>query len=129
MTTFVATENLIHKGSGLQVVVGLGQSGLSAARYLNEQGYRVAVTDGQSTPVLADKLPDAVEVRQFGAIDAELLQKAARIIISPGISLETEAVAAARQANIPVVSDIQLFCEACDVPIIAILLALTPKAQ
>ena len=120
MTTFTATDNLIHKGGGLQVVVGLGQSGLSAARYLTEQGYRVAVTDGQSAPVLADKLPAAVEIRQFGAIDAELLQKAARIIISPGISLETEAVAAARQANIPVVSDIQLFCEACDVPIIAI---------
>ncbi len=120
MTTLAATETLIHKGSGLQVVVGLGQSGLSAARYLTEQGYQVAVTDGQSAPVLADKLPTAIKVRQFGAIDAELLQQAARIIISPGISLETQAVAAARQANIPVVSDIQLFCEACDVPIIAI---------
>ena len=120
MTTLAATETLIHKGGGLQVVVGLGQSGLSAARYLTEQGYQVAVTDGQSAPVLADKLPTAIEIRQFGAIDAELLQQAARIIISPGISLETQAIAAARQANIPVVSDIQLFCEACDVPIIAI---------
>lgn len=56
----------------------------------------------------------------LGAIDAELLQQAARIIISPGISLETDAVAAARRANIPVVSDIQLFCDACTVPIVAI---------
>lgn len=120
MTTLTATETLLHKGNGLQVVVGLGQSGLSVANYLTKQGYHVAVTDSQPTPALAEQLPAAVDIRQFGAIDAELLQQAARIIISPGISLDTDAVAAARRANIPVVSDIQLFCEACTVPIVAI---------
>jgi UDP-N-acetylmuramoylalanine--D-glutamate ligase len=120
MTNLAATETLLHKGSGLQVVVGLGQSGLSVVRYLAAQGYQVAVTDKQSAPLLADKLPEAVDIRQFGGIDADLLQQAARIIISPGISPDIEAVAAARQADIPVVSDIQLFCEACEVPIVAI---------
>ncbi len=120
MTTNTATDALLHKGSGLQVVVGLGQSGLSVAHYLANQGYQVAITDAQVAPSLADKLPTEITIRQFGAIDADLLQQAARIIISPGISLATEAVAAARQANIPVVSDIQLFCEACTVPIVAI---------
>lgn len=119
MTTVIPKE-LIHKGDGLQVVVGLGQSGLSVARYLTEQGYRVAVTDKQSAPTLAAQLPAAVDIRQFGAIDTELLLQATRIIISPGIPLTTEAVVAARQANIPVVSDVQLFCEACEVPIVAI---------
>lgn len=120
MTTNTATDVLLHKGSGLQVVVGLGQSGLSVARYLANQGYQVAVTDAQAAPRLADQLPTDIHIRQFGAIDAELLLQAARIIISPGISLATAAVAAARQAHIPVVSDIQLFCEACSVPIVAI---------
>ena len=120
MTTNIATEVLLHKGSGLQVVVGLGQSGLSVAHYLAKQGYQVAVTDAQTAPPLADQLPSKIQIRQFGAIDAALLQQAARIIISPGISLANEAVAAARQAHIPVVSDIQLFCEACTVPIVAI---------
>ncbi|MGP5514812.1 UDP-N-acetylmuramoyl-L-alanine--D-glutamate ligase [Psychrobacter alimentarius] len=120
MTTSTAADVLLHKGSGLQVVVGLGQSGLSVAHYLANQGYQVAVTDAQAAPKLANQLPPEINIRQFGSIDAELLQQAARIIISPGISLDTDAVAAARQANIPVVSDIQLFCEACTVPIVAI---------
>ncbi|MFZ2842657.1 UDP-N-acetylmuramoyl-L-alanine--D-glutamate ligase [Psychrobacter sp.] len=120
MTASTAKETLLHKGDGLQVVVGLGQSGLSVAYYLAEQGYQVAVTDNQATPTLVDKLPAAVKIRQFGGIDADLLQQAARIIISPGISLDNQAVKAARESNIPVVSDIQLFCEACTVPIIAI---------
>ena len=120
MTANTATDALLHKGNGLQVVVGLGQSGLSVAHYLANQGYQVAVTDAQAHPGLADQLPVDIDIRQFGEIDAELLQQAARIIISPGISLATPAVAAARQAHIPVVSDIQLFCEACTVPIVAI---------
>ncbi|WP_201587028.1 UDP-N-acetylmuramoyl-L-alanine--D-glutamate ligase [Psychrobacter jeotgali] len=120
MSNPVTTDKFVHKSSGLQVVVGLGQSGLSAAVYLAEKGFRVAVTDGQPAPVLADKLPESITIRQFGALDAELLQQADRIIISPGIALNTDAIAAARQAQVPVVSDIQLFCEACDVPIVAI---------
>lgn len=111
---------LIHKGGGLQVVLGLGQTGLAAAKYLCEQGYQVAVTDAATTPKLAEQLPADVTTRCFGSIDKDLLMQAARIIISPGIALTTPAVAAAKQAGIPIVSDIQLFHEACQAPIIAI---------
>lgn len=111
---------MIQKGGGLQVVVGLGRSGLSVANYLAQQGYAVAVTDGNESPALAEQLPAAVTIRQFGQIDGELLRQAARIIVSPGIALTTPEIAAVRQAGIPVVSDIQLFCEACQVPIVGI---------
>lgn len=110
---------MIHKG-GLQVVIGLGQSGLSAARYLTEQGYKVAVTDANAAPTLATQLPDSITIRQFGQIDGQLLRQAARIIISPGIALTTPEIAAVHQAGTPVISDIQLFRDACTVPIVAI---------
>ncbi len=111
---------LIQKGSGLQVVIGLGQSGLATVNYLVQQGYNVAITDAHPNPPLASKLPDSVAIRIFGTLDAQLLQRAARIIISPGVPLTTPAVAAAKQAGIAIVSDIQLFKDACTVPIIAI---------
>lgn len=111
---------LIQKGSGLQVVIGMGQSGLATANYLAKRGYSVAVTDGNASPKLADQLNPAIEIRAFGEIDAELLMQAERIIISPGVALTTPAVARAKQAGIAIVSDIQLFKEACSAPIVAI---------
>lgn len=112
---------LIQKGSGLQVVVGLGGSGLSAVKYLVKNGYQVAVTDG-SDPQLKTQLPENVAT-YFGKIDGELLAKASRIIVSPGIDPLLPVFADARANHIPIVSDIQLFHEICqtrNIPIIAI---------
>lgn len=113
-------SSLIHKGEGLQVVIGLGQSGLATVKYLTKRGFKVAVTDASDNPTLANQLPQSVEIRSFGAIDGELLLSASRIIISPGVPLTVPAVAAAKLAGIPVVSDIQLFKAACPAPIVAI---------
>ncbi len=117
--------NSTQQNNSLQVVIGLGQSGLATANYLVKQGYQVSITDGNPSPSLANQLPQGVTIRKFGDIDSELLQSANRIIISPGIALEQSAVAQAIQANIPVISDIQVFHEELSkrdkkVPIIAI---------
>lgn len=110
----------LNNAQNLQVVVGLGQSGLSAANYLINQGYQVAVTDQSDAPSLAAKLASAITTRKFGGLDKDLLLTASRIIISPGISLEHPAIQAAKAKNIPVVSDIQLFCDANHAPMVAI---------
>ncbi|PID37281.1 MAG: UDP-N-acetylmuramoyl-L-alanine--D-glutamate ligase, partial [Pseudomonadales bacterium] len=111
MTTNIENNQSLNNQS-LQVVVGLGQSGLSAVNYLLKQGYQVAVTDGNPSPGLASQLPDDVTIRKFAGIDESLLLQASRIVISPGIALEQPAIASAISAGVPVVSDIQLFHEA-----------------
>lgn len=110
----------LNNPENLQVVVGLGQSGLSAANYLAQQGFQVAVTDQSAAPSLASQLASNIAPQKFGGIDQDLLLAASRIIISPGISLEQPAIQAAKAKNIPVVSDIQLFCDANRVPMVAI---------
>lgn len=103
-------------GDGMQVIVGLGQSGLSAVHYLHQQGYSVAVTDANANPRLANDLPTGVQC-SFGNIDEALLLAASRIVISPGVSLDTPAIQQAIHADIPIVSDIQIFHEALKNPL------------
>lgn len=105
------TTSTSSTNKNLQVVVGLGLSGLSAVQYLNQHGYEVAITDGHTHPKLSEQLPKSVTNRHFGEINIELLLSASRIIISPGISLEQPAIAQAIKSGIPVVSDIQIFHE------------------
>lgn len=89
-------------------VVGLGASGLSAAQFLANEGHTVAVTDGNTTPSLADQLPASV-ARHFGAINGDVLVNSDCVIISPGIDPRIAPVAAAKAAGVPVISDVELF--------------------
>src|SRR5205085_3214589 len=79
----------------LYVVVGLGSSGFSSARYLIQQGLPVAITDTrQNPPNLTDFLKEFPDVPvSLGKLDEALLAKASEIVISPGISLQEPAIA------------------------------------
>ena len=74
-----SASSMIQRGNGLQVVVGLGKSGLSAVNYLHALGYPVAVTDA-GLPKLAEHLPTDI-VTKFGALDGELFAKADGVVI------------------------------------------------
>ncbi|MFW2177791.1 MULTISPECIES: UDP-N-acetylmuramoyl-L-alanine--D-glutamate ligase [unclassified Moraxella] len=116
-----SSTDLIQRGDGLQVVVGLGKSGLSVVKHLHAQGYAVAVTDG-GEPSLATALPAGI-ITRFGQLDSELIDRASRIIMSPGIDPFLPIFANARAKQTPIVSDIQLFKDIChqkNIPIVAI---------
>ncbi len=104
------------------VIVGLGQTGLSCARYLSGQGLRLALTDSQAQPALlaAFKSQFAETPFYLGGIDPELLLSAEAIILSPGVPLDEPAVKRALAREIPVYGDIELFCRAARAPVIAI---------
>ncbi len=104
------------------VVVGMGRTGLSVARYLHRQGWRVAATDSRAEPperaalsAISDEL-----VLRAGGFDSSLLSDAQLVMASPGVALNEPIFAAARDRGIEIVGDIELFARAVDAPVVGI---------
>ena len=111
----IATDNK-------QVVVGLGLTGLSCARYLKRQQRVFSVVDSREQPPELEsfqhEFPD-VEVT-VGKISDESLMGAALLIVSPGVALDEPAIAKAIANGTSVCGDIDLFCEQAVAPIVGI---------
>lgn len=108
--------------SGLSVIVGLGATGLSCARYLHAAGLPFAMVDSRAEPPQLDAFRKAypgVEV-ELGTLDAKLLENASEIILSPGVAMREPAIAKHIKRGIPVIGDIELFARAVKKPVIAI---------
>ena len=96
------------------VVLGLGETGVSTAKWCHAHGARVTVADTRSNPPGLDSLRAALpdcEIR-LGGFSAALLAAADLIAISPGIALSEPAVAGAISSGVPVVGDVELFARA-----------------
>ena len=71
------------------VIVGLGRTGLSCARYLRARNWRLAVTDTRHKPpemAALAALDSTIPVR-VGGLDARLLEGADCVVASPGVVL------------------------------------------
>jgi UDP-N-acetylmuramoylalanine--D-glutamate ligase len=95
------------------LVLGLGETGLSLARYLSAQGARLCVADSRIDPpgiaALRSELPQA-EVH-CGPFGDELLQGIDRIAISPGVPLAEPLVQRALARGILVEGDVELLAQ------------------
>lgn len=95
------------------LVLGLGETGLSLARYLHERGAKLCVADSRINPpgivTLRSELPQA-EVH-CGPFGDELLQGIDRIAISPGVPVAEPLVQRAIARGIPVEGDIELLAQ------------------
>ena len=104
------------------VVIGLGVTGFSAARYLHGRGLEVSVVDSHASPpfamYLAEVLP-GIGI-QTGGFDYADIKHVDVIVLSPGVPLTHPAVQAARDAGIEVVGDIELFARVANAPVIGI---------
>ncbi|HEY7889999.1 MAG TPA: UDP-N-acetylmuramoyl-L-alanine--D-glutamate ligase [Steroidobacteraceae bacterium] len=110
-----------HKPSSA-VIVGLGRTGLSCARYLHEHGWRLAVTDTRREPpqlAALRALDPQIPVR-LGGLDEQLLDDALCVVVSPGVSLAEPFFAEARRRGLEIVGDIELFARAVDAPVAGI---------
>ncbi len=100
------------------LVVGLGKSGLAAARLLHAKGATVLVNDARTEVLGLDALPAAIE-RVLGGHPEDVFTSVDRIVVSPGVP-SLPALEAAEAAGIPVASEIELASWFIDAPIIAV---------
>ena len=105
------------------LVVGLGKTGLSVARYLSRQGVPVAIVDSRELPPELERsrseLPADVALF-LGGFHRDAFDRAEQIVISPGVSMQQPEIVAALARKVPVVGDIELFAQAAKAPVIAI---------
>ena len=96
------------------VVLGLGLTGLSLARYLVANGANVRVVDTRSKPPFAAKLAAALPNVPVitGPIDDTTFIGVDLIAISPGVAKDQPAIAAAVARGVELVGDIELFARA-----------------
>ncbi len=103
--------NSLHLSGRKTLVLGLGDTGLSCAKWLASHGAIVSVADSREQPPHAQALRDAVPdaVLHCGPFDAHVLQSADMIVASPGVPMAEPAVARAVQKGIETVGDVELF--------------------
>jgi UDP-N-acetylmuramoylalanine--D-glutamate ligase len=110
----------------LTVVVGLGATGLSVARFLDARGEAFVIVDSRAEPpglvALRESMPLARV--ELGGFRADTLASADRLVVSPGISPNHPALVEAAAQGVPLVGDIELFMTEVkargDTPVVAI---------
>ena len=103
-------------------IVGMGATGLSAARFLSSIGKSFVFADSRSEP------PRLSEVREqypdvslmLGPFAEDLLLGFDRVVVSPGVSLQEPALIAARERGVKLIGDVELFLEQATAPVIVI---------
>lgn len=104
------------------LVVGLGKTGLSVVRHLRALGEAVVVVDSRDIPpglkLLRDEFAEVECIT--GRFDERWFINAHRIIVSPGVALREPALLAAKEHNIEIIGDIDLFAHEVAAPVVGI---------
>ncbi len=110
------------KAAPKELVFGIGETGLSVARYLSRQGRDARFVDTRAEPPGMDELGRILPGADvfLGKAPRGLLKSTTRIIVSPGIAEREPLLAEARAAGIEVVSDIELFVQEARAPFVAV---------
>jgi len=123
VTTVALTEHFdLNVHTSKVLVVGLGVTGISVAHFLQQLGFKFAITDSRDKPpgadVLLQQMPDTPIFT--GGFDEAAFSVATHLVVSPGVALNDKAIIKAVANGVKIVSDIDLFACAVNVPIVAI---------
>ncbi|MCK7459025.1 UDP-N-acetylmuramoyl-L-alanine--D-glutamate ligase [Idiomarina aminovorans] len=112
------------------IVLGLGKTGVSVLRYLQNKkrqdkslkDVHIRVFDSRKNPPGLDEAKQILGGAEFLNRRWQLEDTLAAdlIITSPGIDLREESIVLARDADIPVIGDVELFAQETKLPIIAV---------
>lgn len=104
------------------VVIGLGITGLSCARYLQKRGAAFALADTRKAPPNLEALrADYPNVAlHLGPLTDQTFAGATHILLSPGVCQMDPAIQRAVARGVKLSGDIDLFCQQVDAPIVAI---------
>lgn len=113
-------------GLGLEesrvLIVGLGKTGYSVARFLSKYNIKFAIADSRNKPPfyqqLMDEMPDTPLF--LGGFGEQAFSVSTHLIISPGVALIEPEIAKAIGNGARVLSDIDLFVCAIQAPVVAI---------
>ncbi len=102
------------------LIVGLGVTGLSCIRHLSERDQLTVLDTREQPPGLAEARAQhpGIDYR-LGVRDIDFAPFD-RVILSPGLKLQSPLGRRIRASGLPVLSDIDLFCRAVDEPVYAI---------
>jgi UDP-N-acetylmuramoylalanine--D-glutamate ligase len=99
------------------LVLGLGDTGVSVARWVEREGGKVRAADTRAAPPGKDRYRGELHT---GPFTPGLLEDVDLVCISPGLSLSEPIVREAVQRKIPVVGDVELFAWQNTAPVLAV---------
>ncbi len=104
------------------LIIGLGQTGLSIARYYARRSIDFVMLDSRLQPPLVDQFKSefADTELHLGALASSKIAAATESVVSPGIDLRDSAFAAAKAVKTPLIGDVELFAREISAPVIAI---------
>lgn len=104
------------------LIIGLGKTGLSCARFLLAQGMDVVVMDTRENPPCLPELQQSSPqvVVKTGRLDQSWLLRADKVLLSPGIDPRLPEIVTAKQSGVEVIGDIELFARHVNAPVIAV---------
>ncbi|MFT6372621.1 MAG: UDP-N-acetylmuramoylalanine--D-glutamate ligase [Gammaproteobacteria bacterium] len=104
------------------LVVGLGLTGFSTARYLMSKGYSCRIQDTRDIPPYFEALRTEFPLADIviKPLDSELIDWADVLVVSPGLSIAQTEIVQAIDLGKSVIGDIELFAQVVDKPVVAI---------
>jgi len=102
-------------------VVGLGESGFSAARLLKKLGARVRVSELRDGSGLKSRLKSLEPVEcEAGGHTRRFISESDLVVMSPGVAPDSGPARWAAELGIPVIGELELGCRFSAAPVIAV---------